>query len=164
MPNPRKHKLPLASIARCLLGWVMLSLASCESGPTVFHAYHSFGQEAWARHDTVVFNVEIPDSSVAYTLHIEARNSNHYRHSALPLALRLSEGDSTVLYTDTLPLIFADDNGIWTGKGLGRLYQTETEAGNLTFRHTGMHRLRLTYLLPDSLLTGISDIGIRLYP
>lgn len=140
----------------------MLSLASCNDVQTVFHAYHSFGQEVWARHDTVMFNIEISDSSVAYTLHIEARNSNHYRHSSLPLALRLSEGDSTVLHTDTLPFTFADDKGMWTGKGLGRLYQTETEAGDLTFTHTGMYRLCLTHLLPDSLLTGISDIGIRL--
>ena len=143
--------------------WLLTTtiMGGCSSH-TTHRAYHSFAHEEWKMQDTISLNVTPTDSLADYTLDIEIRNSNNYPYEDLPISIICTEGDSLLLLNDTLLLNLADEYGRWKGKGIGGLYQTEYHAGKLHIMHAGRHCIRISHLLPDTLLKGISDIGIRI--
>ena len=158
-----RHKIKYMHPLNMLCLWLLATgIIIGFHSVTVQHTYHSFPNETWNGQDTIDFPIEVTDSLADYLLTIEIRNNNHYPYQDLPLSITCTEGDSLFLRTDTLSIRLADSNGNWTGNGLGGLYQSGHPAGYLRPRHTGIHHIRMTYLLPDTMLAGISNIGIRL--
>ena len=159
LPGTKQRHLLCHSLWLWLLSIVVMS--GCYHATTQ-HSYHSFAHEVWEMQDTVDFEVTTADSLIHYTLAIDLRNTNDFPYQDLPIFITCTEGDSLPLLTDTLSLSLANESGSWRGKGMGGLYQTTHHAGMLHFSHTGSHHIRIAHLLPDTLLKGISDIGIRL--
>ena len=63
---------------------------------------------------------------------------------------------------DTLELRLADNAGIWLGDGWGGLYQSTLPAGFIRIGKAGEYRFKIIHLLPDEVLPGINDVGIKL--
>ena len=162
MANRHRPNLGNRFLKHLLLWATGIFLAGCENGKVVYHDYHSFHKEEWAQHDHIDFQIKIPDSSATYTLFIEVRNNNRYPYCNLPFSICRVESGSSMQHADTLSIPLTDRRKHWFSNGLGRLYQIEFHAGTLTFSHSGENCIVLKHLLPDTLLKGISDIGIRI--
>lgn len=112
--------------------------------------------------DTLRFEAQVPDSQVYCRLEVEVRNRNDYPYRNLPLRIACLTADSLQLPPDTLNIMLADSEGGWLGTGLGNYYQLSQSVGSVHISRPGIYTFRITCLLPDSVVKGINDIGIRL--
>lgn len=156
--NPFHARLSalLVSMAAALL------LGACLPRQTVYHHYESLPAEGWHTGDTLRFETQVPDSQVYCRLNVEVRNRNDYPYRNLPLRIACLTADSLQLPPDTLDIFLANDDGGWLGTGLGNYYQLSQFVGSVHIRKPGTYTFQITCLLPDTVVTGINDIGIRL--
>lgn len=160
---PKTKYWSLLCRSLCPYLFAMGIMSGCGNSTIMLHSYHSFSHEEWKMQDTIDFNIVTTDSLIDYTLTIEIRNNNYYPYQNLPVSIICTGGGGLLLHADTISLNLADEHGSWKGKGTGGLYQTGHYAGMLRIGHTdSLHHIRIAHLLPDSILKGISDIGIRL--
>lgn len=129
---------------------------------TVYHAFQSIPIEGWQRKDTLLFNVEVPDSQTYYKLSIEVRNRNNYPYQNINLSLSYCDSLCHIQVSDTIHLTLADKEGKWMGDGWGGLYQTAFSAGSVRIGNSGTYYFKIAYTLSDQILQGINDIGIKL--
>lgn len=108
------------------------------------------------------FNVAVPDSQTYYKLIVEIRNRSTYPYQNINLSVCYDSPELKKLQTDTLTAVLADKEGIWKGDGWGGLYQSAFPAGNIKIGEPGDYLFKVAYTLPDSLLPGINDVGIKL--
>lgn len=160
MTSRQKHKA--TGLAKGFLLPVAALLLGACNGQTAYHAFRSLPDRGWLRQDTVNFQVEVPDSFTTYSLYVEVRNNAAYPYRNLPLSVTGYTPDSLRLPADTFQLMLADTLGRWNGQGWGGLYQAAFQAGNVSIGKAGTYRFQVAYTLPDTLLKGISDVGIRL--
>ena len=146
-------------------GLILLFAASlcmaCDK-QTVYHTFQSLPTEGWQQKDTLFFDVMIPDSTTLYYISVEVRNRNDYPYQNLPLLICCDNPEAQNIKRDTLELRLADSGGIWSGSGWGGLYQSTVSAGFLRIGKAGEYCFKITYLLPDEVLPGVNDVGIRL--
>lgn len=129
---------------------------------TVYHSFQSLPTEGWQRKDTLFFNVMVPDSVTLYNVSVEVRNRNNYPYQNLPLLIYYDSPEAQNIKRDTLELRLADSAGIWLGDGWGGLYQSTLSAGLIRIGKAGEYRFKVIHLLPDEVLPGVNDIGIKL--
>ena len=159
MTNRLKNK-------RTYLKYILLLFIAGASGAcdkqTVYHTFRSIPQEGWKRQDTLFFNVIVPDSQTYYKLTLEVRNRNTYPYQNIGLSVCCDGPEATRLQADTLEAVLADKEGIWKGDGWGGLYQSAFPAGNIRIEKPGNYLFKVAYTLPDDILPGINDVGIKL--
>lgn len=144
-----------------LLGLALLALlgGACRQ-EVVFHAYRALPPEGWLRTDTVQFEAILPDTAPAFCLAVELRHRTSYPYLNLPLRLTLSvRGRLPVC--DTVCLHVADSLGNWHGAGWGDLRTVTSLPLRLPPGLGDTCLIRLVSLLPDSLLPGVNDMGVR---
>ena len=141
---------------------VVSASALCACGHhAVCHVYRALPDEGWQKQDTLMFPIAVPDSQTTCRLYVEVRNHAAYPYRDLRLGLAVYRPDSTLLSSDTLCLMLADEQGAWLGTGLNSLYQTEFPAGTLPVDRAGTYRIGIAHAFPQPVLQGIADIGIR---
>lgn len=163
MKEMRKPSHPKSR--HCLKGILLLFVASLLSAcdkQTVYHSFHSLPGEGWRRQDTLTFDVEVNDSLTRYKLFLETRNRISYPYRELSLSVRCLSADSLPSPADTIQLMLATPEGIWTGEGWGGLYQNSVPAGSIRIGKPGTYRIQVAYTLPDERLPGLNDVGIKL--
>lgn len=153
--RPRFTVLPVGLLAVLMLG-------ACLPRETVYHHYLSLPADGWCTKDTLRFEALVPDSQVYCRLKIEVRNRNDYPYRNLPLSVSCFTADSLQLPPDTVNVLLADDEGGWLGTGLGNYYQQLQSVGSVHISRPGIYTFQVACLLPDSIVKGINDIGIRL--
>ena len=139
--------------------------AACSSTEPVYYEYRAVDGLAWRQTDTLSFAVSLPDTGQAdLGLWVEVRHRGDYpyRNLSIRMARTLTTPTDTVCQVDTLRLTLADAQGRWLGEGLANVFQRSFPAGRLHTMTPADLRFDLTPALPDSLLPGINDIGIRL--
>lgn len=141
--------------------FITSALGACDK-QTVYHAFRSIPQEGWKRQDTLFFNVIVPDSQTYYKLTLEVRNRNTYPYQNIGLSVCCDGPEAARLQADTLEAVLADKEGIWKGDGWGGLYQSAFPAGNIRIEKSGNYLFKVAYTLPDDILPGINDVGIKL--
>jgi len=137
------------------------TLFACQKD-TVYHSFRNIPADCWKQNDTICFDVAVPDSPTTYLLFVEIRNLNNYPYQNLSVILTHETPDSLIATTDTLHFILADQQGNWTGKGWGGIYQNSFPTGNIELCQAGRHRLILQHVLSDTCIKGIHDMGIKL--
>lgn len=138
---------------------------ACGGGP-VYYEYRATGG-GWRPADTLAFEAGLPDTgSVCLTLWLEVRHRDDYpyRNLALRLKRTVQTAADTLVQADTLRLVLADSHGRRTGSGLANLFTVALPAATFCTSTPAHLRFAVTPALPDSLLQGISDIGLRLEP
>jgi len=137
----------------------VLGIVSC-SHREVFFEYHSFKNAEWNRYDPAVFNVKIEDNSQPYDLSFELRNNNAYTFSNIWLFVnyKTPEGNSR---TDTIGADLADVYGKWYGKGLSLYNLSIPYKTSTLFPDTGTYVYSIRQGMRETLLQGISDIGLK---
>lgn len=141
-------------------------LTACNISPA-YYKYQSVRGLAWQLTDTLHFEVSLPDTGradLAVWLEIRHRGDYPYRNLSVRMARQTwtTLPPDTVCQTDTLRLTLTDTEGRWTGEGLANIFQCTFEAGKIHTTTPAVLHFDITPALPDSLLKGISDIGIRL--
>lgn len=147
---------------KCIvLLFVASALSSCDKH-TVYHSFQSIPQKGWAKQDTLAFDVIVPDSQTYYKLSIEVRNRNNYPYQNLNLSISYDGPEINKLPADTVKATLANKEGIWQGDGWGGLYQSTFSIGSVKIGKSGNYIFKVAYTLPDEILPGINDIGIKL--
>ncbi len=142
--------------------FIVSAFSACDRQQTVYHAFQSIPEEGWKRQDTLFFNAIVPDSQTYYKLTIEIRNRNIYPYQNINLSVCCEGPEGQKPQVDTLEAVLADKEGIWTGNGWGGLYQSAFSAGSIKIEKSGDYLFKVAYTLPDDILPGINDIGIKL--
>lgn len=144
-----------------ILLFIVGALGACDK-QTVYHTFRSVPQEGWKRQDTLFFDVAVPDSQTYYKLTVEIRNRNTYPYQNINLSIGYEDPESKRVQVDTLKAVLASKEGIWKGDGWGGLYQSAFSAGSIKIGRSGNYLFKIAYTLPDEILPGINDVGIKL--
>lgn len=154
-------KSSLAMVGLACLGL----LVSCQPN-SVYHDSDVFGLQGWDMNDTLCFSDSL-GSSAPLSLHGELtlRHTNAYPYQNLWLYITTTTGDSLAT-SDSINWTLAEPDGTWLGAGWGSLYTISYKLPDLTFAPDDSLRLfkvEIVHGLRDSLLTGLSDLGLRIY-
>lgn len=142
------HKLLVAS--------VLLALCSCMAD-TRHLAFVSVAQEGWAQTDTLNYSVAplVGVGECGISLVVQTEN---YAYENIAIAVAISQ-DSTLLYHQRH--YYNLEEGA-PKNGIGRRCEYTFPMGNVTLCDTMATTIALTHQLCDSLLMGISKVGIRI--
>lgn len=147
---------------KCILTlFVVSTIIACDK-QTIYHTFQPIPNGEWQQKDTLFFNVEVPDSFTYYKLFIGLRNNHKYSYQNINLSISCDIPGSNPLPADTLQFTLADKEGRWKGNGWGGIYQSEFFAGTVGIAKPGTYRFKIAYTLPDKMLQGINDVGIKL--
>lgn len=142
---------------------IVMTLMGCGE-QTMWHNYQPIADKGWRQGDTLCFKlptqlVGISDSTCC-GFRVELRHQENYKYRKIVLLLDYTTNKG--IYTqDTLYIELADSQGHWKGPSIGKLFQAAASKENY-ISLTDSSYLKMTHLMPDSLLTGISEVGIRL--
>ncbi|GAA4295596.1 gliding motility lipoprotein GldH [Aestuariibaculum suncheonense] len=157
----------LRSNALLFLAIVSLVFVSCDSN-RVFDEYKSV-PNAWHKDSVVSFNITPPDSSNAYNLFVNLRNTNAYKYNNLFLIVEMVFPHGKTV-KDTLEYRMADSSGKLLGTGV-----TDTKENKLwykegvVFSESGNYQVNIQHAMRENgkvngvdELEGITDIGFRI--
>lgn len=142
-------------------------LVSCDSN-RVYDVYKSV-PNTWHKDSVVSFNVKPPDSTNAYNLFVNLRNTNDYKFSNLFLIVEMVFPHGKTV-TDTLEYRMADPTGKLLGTGLtdvkeNKLWYKE----QVIFSESGEYTLNIQHAMRENgkvngvqELEGITDVGFRI--
>lgn len=160
LPRQNKNKRSVIITATAVLSLAVIIMGCNQS--TIYHNFHKIADNGWLRTDTICFDVALTDSQATSKLFIQLRTTNEYQYSDLALGVAVEKNDSAVTSAQTIRMNLANDKGEWTGRNYGWLNVYETHAEDLTTNKPDTYRIKLYSMFLDSLLTGISDIGLRI--
>ena len=145
---------------------VLFLLNACHTD-TSYHVYQAVsGEEGWDKSDSLAFHLPVGLSSGEYRMEIGLRHTGEYPYRDIWLSVTQSEGDSIPPRTDTLHIYLTDEKGHWVQSGaMGGLYQHVYVSDKpVIFSTDSIDRIfRITHLMRQNPLPGISDVGIRLF-
>ena len=137
-----------------------LLFMACNADGALFHAYCSLPATGWSKQDTLLFQVDVKDSLTTYQLHIESRNSQDYPYQNLPLIVTCDPQETLTI--DTLNFMLITPKLGWERDGWETLHSVSFQAGEMRIRQAGTYTIKITHHLPDSIVQGIRDIGIKI--
>jgi gliding motility-associated lipoprotein GldH len=140
----------------------LLVLSTSCSKHDVFSEFKILPQNGWHKDSLASFSVPIDDAKAAYRIFVNLRNTNDYSYQNFWIFItRVSP--SGIVSKDTIECYLANQRGQWLGSGVGQfremsiLYQNE-----MNYSEPGTYRYDIVHGMRDTLLLGISDIGLRI--
>lgn len=153
--------------------WIVLIagivLSSCDSNQ-VFDEYKTVPNQ-WNKDSIISFNITPPDSTKAYNLFVNIRNTSAYKYRNLFLIVDMNFPNGKVI-KDTLEYEMAKPNGELLGTGFAdvkenKLWYKET----VIFKETGEYKVNIQHAMRKNgdvegidELEGVTDIGFRIEP
>ncbi len=144
-----------------------ICLCSCDSNG-VFDEYKTV-PNVWNKGDIVNFKVQAPDSTNAYDLFVNVRNTKDYKYSNLFLIVEMDFPHGKII-KDTLEYKMANVDGELLGVGLtgiknNKLWYKE----GVVFNESGEYTVKIQHAMRKSGdvngivdLEGVTDIGFRI--
>ncbi len=140
---------------------IILVAISCSQKDT-YLKYFTVNETGWSKDSLYVFDIQVNDSAAIYNLYVNIRNRGEYPYENLWLFLEKITPDS-VVSCDTIEFYLADDRGKWLGTGIGSTFEMPVlYQQKIRFQTAGKYSYKITQGMRDSILTGISEIGMRL--
>ena len=138
----------------------VLTFASCESD--VYNKMKEIPEADWNMNDAYKFDVDITDSTEFYDFYVLLRHNTDYLYSNVYFFITATmPGDS--ISVDTVEFILATPEGQWIGNGNGFVRSHEIMISKqFMFPSTGLYTFEFKQAMRDSVLHGITDIGIRI--
>lgn len=138
-------------------------LVACGPSPE-YDEYVEIPEEGWHQDSTVQFTVNISDASARYYVELSLRNNADYPKRNIWLFRSISSPKG-LEYQDTAQYFLADEYGVWTGKGLGELKNSDFPYRRqaIQFKEKGKYTFNFTQAMRIQKLQGIEDIGLRIY-
>ncbi len=136
----------------------------CQEG-SIYHQSFVVSAKGWDMNKRIVFSDTLPSNTPQHVhRQLTVRNTNAFPYQNLWIYIKTFTTEST--QSDSINWRLANPDGMWLGKGWGSLYTITYNLPDLEFLpNDSVHwfRMELMQGLRDSLLTGISDIGLRIY-
>lgn len=140
---------------------LMLFLASCD-GNRIFEENKEIPETGWDTSNVIKFDVEIKDPSTATNFYVNVRNADGYPYSNLFLFIK-TKFPNGKQSNDTLECMLADENGKWTGKGLGDIYDNQIPfKKNVRFPVAGTYSFEIAQGMRSGTIPLIMDVGLRI--
>ena len=148
---------------------LLLLVIACDS-KQVYDAYQSV-PEKWHKDSLITFKLTAPDTTNAYNLHINLRNTNDYQYSNLFLIAELQYPNGKTI-KDTLEYKIAAPNGELLGKGFTDVKESKLWYKGydepFIFKESGDYIVTLQQAMRRNgdvngvlELEGVTDIGFR---
>ena len=149
-----------------LLVFSLVSI-SCDSN-RIYDQYKSVPNQ-WHKDSVVSFKVQPPDSTNAYNLFVNLRNTNNYKYSNLFLIVEMNFPHGKVI-TDTLEYKMAKPNGEMLGHGFTDIKENKLwYKENVVFKEDGEYVISIQQAMRENgkvngviNLDGITDVGFRI--
>lgn len=147
--------------------WVFAAVAILFIGcnqTAVYEQYEGISNEQWEMQDTLCFSVPITDTTGHYNVLLHIRNTELYPYQNLWLFTRSTAPDRTIA-SDTLECYLADNSGKWINSSLLSIHEMPLlYMNNIRFPKEGMYTFHIVHGMRDSILQGISHIGLSVEP
>ena len=135
----------------------VLSFTSCGKD-VVYSSFRSISSGEWHMDTLPRFEYRVDDRDAAYSILVYVRHTERYPYQNMWLFV---QPDS--LHRDTIEFYLADDRGQWLGdKHHGFIEMPVLYETNYHYPDTGTYSLTIQHGMRDSLLRGITDIGIEI--
>ncbi len=145
-----------------ILGFISIFIISSCDLQRVYEENSAIENEKWELKTTFKHGFTIPDTLQLYNMYINIRNTVDYQYSNLYLFVT-TDFPNGQKAKDTLECILANKEGKWFGKGNGRIKDCKILfKPKFRFAKQGKYTLTIQHAMRDNVLSGISDIGIRL--
>lgn len=143
---------------------VFLMLNACGSSNRTFEKNHDFENPYWIFEQPAVFQFEIKDTTQAYNLYYNVRNSPHYPYQNLYIQHYLRDSADHLLQKALNNVqIFDDKTGKPLGDGLGDIFDHRFLAiKGLHFPYKGNYSIKLEQYMRVDTLPGIMAVGVRI--
>jgi len=130
-------------------------LVSCSRGIVYSHMTPIPSGE-WHMDSAMHFDYMITDTAAAYQVLVYVRHTERYPYQNMWLFV----GDS--MHCDTIEFYLADDRGQWLGeRHHGFMEMPVLLEENYRFPDTGRYHLDIKHGMRDSLLRGVTDVGVE---
>ena len=140
---------------------LILLISACD-GNLVFEDNRSLPATGWNADSALKFSVDIKDPATPVNFYINVRNADGYPYSNLFLFIKTQFPDGKVS-NDTLECLLADENGKWTGKGLGDIYDNRILfKRNVRFPLAGVYNFEIRQGMRLENVPLIMDAGLRI--
>ena len=138
-------------------------LASC-SGEEVYSRFHHIQNGKWYRDSVLVFEIDslAPPSGAGYDVTVELTTNRGYLYRDLWLLIDQDLTDSLV-HTDTVHCLLADEYGKWLGGGAGGLNQLSLPYRTFIPRDSVYnYRLIIRQAMDEDQLRGVEKVGVKI--
>ncbi|MBR5677862.1 MAG: gliding motility lipoprotein GldH [Paludibacteraceae bacterium] len=143
-------------ISILLIVGAILSFSGCRRG-IVYSQFCSIPSEKWGIDELAQFDYSIIDTAVDYRMLIYVRHTERYPYQNMWLFVSDSH------HCDTIEFYLADDRGQWLGdKHNGFIEMPVLFEESKHFPDTGQYHLSIQHGMRDSVLRGITDIGLEI--
>lgn len=161
--NPSFHSRSIKTLFLGLMVGVLVC-TGCQKG-SVYHHSVVLPANGWNMNKKLTFSDTLP-ATLPNKLHrqLTIRNNNAFPYQNIWIYIKTFTSDSTRV--DSINWQLAKQDGAWLGKGWGSLYTHTYKLPDLNFSKNDTlrwFRMELMQGLRDSLLSGISDVGLRVY-
>ena len=144
------------TICMVALAVVALCATSCKND-IVYSRFVPVSSEKWDMDSVASFEYAITDADQDYRMLVYVRHTERYPYQNMWLFI----GDS--LHCDTIEFYLADDRGQWLGnKHHGFIEMPVLLEENYHFADTGTYHMAIQHGMRDSILRGITDIGLEI--
>ena len=140
---------------------IVTILSSCVNKNVIFDESVVISNEAWNNQDFPYFDVNVEDTTSTYNFYLNIRHLENYRYSNFYMFLHTTFPDGNQTH-DTIELVLSYPDGRWIGKGSGSMRDNNILLNNnLHFPAKGNYRFEIEQAMRESVLEGITDVGIR---
>ena len=153
-----RNLLPKSS----LLVWsAFFVLSACRFEGNMLQSYRHLPDEGWCVDSLVYIPVPVADTTEAYDMTLRLRHTDDYPYSNLWLFVTAVAPDGTQT-VDTVNIPLSDEYGRWLGSGIGATMQREhLWRPSFRFGKSGLWHIVVQQGMRDSLLPGVTDIGLK---
>ena len=140
---------------------IVTILSSCVNKNVIFDESVVISNAAWNNQDFPYFDVNVEDTTSAYNFYLNIRHLENYRYSNFYMFLHTTFPDGNQTH-DTIELVLSYLDGRWIGKGSGSMRDNNILLNNnLHFPAKGNYRFEIEQAMRESVLEGITDVGLR---
>jgi gliding motility-associated lipoprotein GldH len=148
---------------RFVVLFMIVLLAACDNS-RVFEKNSDFEERFWLVQDKPTFDFEIQDTTQAYTLYCNIRNSVSYPYSRIFVSYSLKDSFGNEMSKQLVSTFLFDQK---TGEplgtsGLGDIYDQQLPLlANYTFPKPGKYTLQFEQFMRTDTLQGVLAVGLR---
>ena len=130
-------------------------LTAC-SHDMVYSQFYPIPSEKWHVDTVPSFDYTIADTTISYRIMVYIRHTERYPYQNMWLFIENNHR------CDTIEFYLADDRGRWLGdKHQGIMEMPVLFEENKHFNDTGVYRLSIHQAMRDTLLRGVTDVGVE---
>lgn len=140
----------------CLVIGCICFQTSCRHD-IVYSHFTPIASEKWHTDSVVHLDYTISDKECSYRVVVYVRHTERYPYQNMWLFL------NNGMQSDTIEFYLADDRGKWLGdKHHGFIEMPVLIEENYHFSDTGTYYMEIQHGMRDSLLRGVSDVGMEI--